>query len=326
MTFSTIIGHDRPVSILRRALANHTLAHAYLFSGDEGIGKKTTALALAGAVNCAAAGPDGGCGACPSCRRTAGLMHPDVHLLAPEGDEIKIDQVRAAQADLALRPFEGAVKVLIVDGAEAMNTAAANAFLKTLEEPPGESLILLVTAMPRSLLPTIRSRCQEISFLPLARTVLARVLAQRRGMSEVDASFLAALAQGSLGRALGMDGEAELTARDEVVGLWSRVRSMHEAELLTEADGLAKDRERFDRVLAIGAEWLRDAVVYHLAADEGLVVNRRRTDQLRQWGDRFSLPRMLADLDLLALSRSLLDRRVSGQLVAENLLLKLGRG
>src|SRR5512141_3143866 len=112
MTFNDIIGHERPIRILQRALGGGTLAHAYIFSGQDGIGKRRTATALAAAVNCTKAGPANGCGACPSCRKVASGNHPDVHFLAPDGTDIKIDQVREAQATLALKPFEGAQKVL----------------------------------------------------------------------------------------------------------------------------------------------------------------------------------------------------------------------
>src|SRR5512147_1312083 len=237
MNFSDIVGHERPVTILKRALANGTLAHAYLFSGAEGIGKKMTALALAAAVNCPQGGPDGGCGACPSCRRVFSGGHPDVHLLVPDGDEIKIDQVRHIQEDLSLRPFEGVGKTLIVDFAERMNAASSNAFLKTLEEPPGEALIILVTAMPQGLLPTIRSRCQEMRFQPLPRPALARALARKRGIPEEDAWFLAALAQGSMGRGLGMDAEQEKAERDGIMGLWQGLSQLSAAEVLALAEG-----------------------------------------------------------------------------------------
>jgi DNA polymerase-3 subunit delta' len=324
MYFSDIEGHDRPINILKRALANNTLAHAYLFSGEEGIGKKMTALALAAAVNCGSAGPEGGCGVCPSCRKAASLGHPDVHLLVPDGDEIKIDQVRQTQADLSLKPFEGAKKILIIDGAEGMNPAAANAFLKTLEEPPGDALIMLITAMPQSLLPTIRSRCQEIRFHALSRRTLALALARRRGLEESDAWFLAALAQGSMGRGLAMDIEQEKAARDEVMTLWDGLESMEPGEALTRAEALAKDREQLDRLLDIGIEWLRDALVFRMTGDERLLVQGAAHDRHREWGAR-AVPRMLADMDLFIASRNMLERRVSGQLVAENLLLKLGK-
>jgi DNA polymerase-3 subunit delta' len=326
VSFADIVGHDRPLTILKRALANHTLAHAYLFSGEEGIGKRMTALALAAAVNCPDAGGNGGCGQCMACRKTASRNHPDVHLLEADGDEIKIDQIREAQAVLSLKPFEGAKKILIVDGAESMNPAASNAFLKTLEEPPGDALIVLISSMPRSLLQTIRSRCQEIRFQPLPRRALAQVLARTRGLSESDASFLAALAQGSLGRGLAMDGEGEKAERNEVLAFWSRVETMGPGEALAEADVLSKDRERLERLLEIGAEWLRDAVIYQITGDEDLLVHGYARDMLGQWAERLSLPMMLANMERMSMSKNLLGRRVSAQLVAENLLLELSRG
>jgi DNA polymerase-3 subunit delta' len=325
MFFNDIEGHEGPLQILKRALAHGTLAHAYLFSGESGIGKKMTARGLAAAVNCHAATPDGGCGSCPSCRKVASGGHPDVRFLEAEGNEIKIDQVREAQADLALRPFEGNKKVLIVDGAEGLNAASANAFLKTLEEPPGDALIILITAMPQSLLPTIRSRCQEIVFHVLPRHILAAALARKRGLSEEDAWFLAALAQGSMGRGIEMDVEAEKALRDEVLTLWAGLGSFSPGETLLKAEAYGKDRERLERLLDIGIEWLRDAVVYGETNEERLLVNGGRRDLLRQWCERRPLPGMFLDLELFTSSRKLLDRRVSAQLVAENLLLKLGR-
>ncbi len=325
MPFSSIVGHDRQVTILKRALANNALAHAYLFSGEPGIGKRMTALALAAAVNCRTGGPDGGCGECPSCRRVASGSHPDVHAVVPDGDEIKIDQIRQVQEDLALKPFEGSKKILIVDSAECMNPASSNAFLKTLEEPPGDALIILVTPMPQSLLPTIRSRCQEIRFQPLPRQVLAQALAQKRGLPESDARFLAALAQGSMGRGLEMDSEQEQTERDQFAALWEGLARMTAGEVLALAEGYAKDRERFDRMLAIGAECLRDALVFRETGEDRLLVQAGAGARGRQREARRPVQGMLADFELLTSSRNLLDRRVSAQLIAENLFFRLGR-
>jgi DNA polymerase-3 subunit delta' len=248
-----------------------------------------------------------------------------VHIVLSDGGEIKIDQVREVQAGLALKPFEGSKKVLIVDGAESMNTAAANAFLKTLEEPPGDALIVLITSMPQSLLATIRSRCQEIRFLPLSRHALAQALVQRRGLSEADAWFLAALAQGSLGRAMEMDVEREKAEREEVNTLRFRLAEMSPGEVLAQAEGLSKDRERLERFLDIGVEQIRDTLVLRETGDEQLLVNGRGKDLHQEGTEQVPLERMLADMELLTVSRGLLDRRVSAQLVAEHLLMKLGR-
>jgi DNA polymerase III subunit delta' len=326
MSFAAIEGHEKPITILKRALANKTLAHAYLFSGEEGIGKKKTALALAAAVNCQNAGEAGGCDICPSCRKAAAGGHPDIHLLVPDGEELKIDQVRLVQSDLALKPFEGEKKTLIVDGVDRMNAASSNAFLKTLEEPPGEALIVLITSLPQSLLPTIRSRCQEIRFQPLSRQTLAQALMQKKGLSEEDAWFVAALAQGSMGRGLEMDAEQEKAERSQVMDLWPEIPQMGPGETLALAETFAKDRDRFDRLLVVGTECLRDAMVYRETNDERLLVFAQAGEQYRKWGERIPLSQMFADLELFAASKRLLERRVSAQLVAENLFFKLGRG
>ena len=325
MNFSSIIGHDRPINILRRAMANDTLAHACLFAGESGIGKRMTALALAAALNCTAPAPGEGCGSCAACRRVAAGTHPDVHLLEPEGSDIKIEQVRQAQGDLSLKAFEGKRKVLIVDDAAAMNVPSSNAFLKTLEEPPRDSLIIRITAMTQSLLDTIRSRCQTIAFQPLARGTLAGVLREKRGLSEEDAWFVAALSRGSLGRALEMDVEAEKRTRDEFAAVLERVGTMRSDEIQGMAEGIAKDRQGFERLLDIGIEWLRDVLVLRQTDNAQLLVYTGGLERMREAVQRAALPVVLRDLDLFVLSRQMLDRRVSAQLVAENLFLSLGR-
>lgn len=323
MTFNDIIGHERPLAILKRAVIGGSLPHAYLFSGESGIGKRTVAIALAAAVNCSSPAQGTGCGRCASCIKSASGGHPDIHLLAPDGDEIKIDQVREAQATLTLKPFEGKKKVLIVDEAESLNIAAQNAFLKTLEEPPGDSLIILVTAVPEGLLPTILSRCQKIAFHPLPRKRLAEVLVEKRGISEEEAMFLAAVARGSIGRALDMDPEAERAERAEAIDLLSRAYSMDTEAILSLAENFSKNREGFEKFLETGTEWLRDVMVFGETGDKGLIIHRHDTDRLRQWTGIIPRHRLMPDMKLFEQSRSLLDRRVSSQLVAENLLMRL---
>jgi DNA polymerase III subunit delta' len=343
MNFKDIIGHDRQIDILKRALANDALAHAYLFSGEAGIGKRLTAYALAAALNCEAPGPGGGCGACPACRRVAGGIHPDVRVVMPESrdeqllstwsskdiekasDEIKIDQIRRAQESISLRPSEGRKKVLIVDGAETMNEASQNAFLKTLEEPPGDSLIILITSMPQSLLPTIRSRCQALAFQPLPRHTLAEVIREKRGLSEEDAWFIAALSRGSLGRALAMDVQKEKTEREQFLSLRNGLAGMRDDEVLALAAGIAKDPDGFDRLIDIGIEQLRDLLVFQKTGDARLLVFAGAAESTKGLSGGFVLERTLQDMELFIQCRTLLERRVSPQLVAENLLLKLAR-
>jgi DNA polymerase-3 subunit delta' len=278
-----------------------------------------------------------------SCRKVAGGIHPDVRIIMPESqdeqllatwsakevekasDEIKIDQVRQAQESIALRPLEGRKKVLIVDGAETMNETSQNAFLKTLEEPPGDSLIILITAVPQSLLSTIRSRCQALAFQPLPRRILAGVIREKRGLDEADAWFVAALSRGSLGRALEMDVQKERADREQFLALWEGLSGMGDDKVLALADGIARDRDGFERILDLGVEWLRDLLVFRETGDERLLVFPAGVGHIGSAQDRFTPARMLRDLDLFLQSRALLERRVSAQLVAENLFLKLAR-
>ncbi len=161
-----------PSELLRRSLARGRLGHAYLFQGDSIEALETVAIEFVQALFCTqpVAGPDpgvapAGCGTCPACRRIEHFNHPDVHWVHPESAlrQIKVDHMRELMAEMALRPAEAGRKIAIVVGVDRMNANAANAFLKTLEEPPANSLILLLTTEPGRVLETIVSRCQRLS-------------------------------------------------------------------------------------------------------------------------------------------------------------------
>ncbi|HVK77354.1 MAG TPA: DNA polymerase III subunit delta' [Kofleriaceae bacterium] len=168
-TLADIQGQDRAVAVLRQAIAKGRLHHAFLFTGPAGVGKRTAALALATALNCEDL-PGEGCGHCPTCVRIADGVHPDVITLAREGAAqiVPIETVRAqVVAAVGLPPHEARERVFLIDEATALQPAAANALLKTLEEPPRRTRFVLMTVAPDQLLPTIRSRCQRVSFAPL---------------------------------------------------------------------------------------------------------------------------------------------------------------
>ncbi|HEY7054893.1 MAG TPA: DNA polymerase III subunit, partial [Vicinamibacterales bacterium] len=180
MSFREIIGHGPLLQLLARSAGRGALPASLIFSGPDGVGKRSTAVALAQVLNCerpAAYGDAPGiaaCGECSACRRIARGVHADVLVLEPgETGTIKVDQVRDAIERAAYRPFEGRRRVVIVDEADALLPEAQNALLKTLEEPPPASLFVLVTARPDVLLPTVRSRCHRLRFGPLAEADVA---------------------------------------------------------------------------------------------------------------------------------------------------------
>ncbi len=200
--FDDIVGQDLALTVLRRALSAGA-AHAYLFTGPSGVGKGEAAVEFAAALTC----PDGGCGECDCCRRVREGIHPDVDVLSPEGTFITVDQIREINREVALRPFEARVRVYVILEAESMNVPAANAFLRTLEEPPPHAHFVLVSSQPEELLDTIVSRCQRVPFRRTPAPLLGRHLSERFGLSEIDATAFARVAQGDLayGRRLASD-------------------------------------------------------------------------------------------------------------------------
>ena len=193
--FTNLVGQKRAQKILKEAIKQDRVSHAYLFIGAEGTGKRSLALAFAAALNCSDSEPP--CGTCRSCRRILAGNHPDLTILEPEGKSFKIGQIRHLQQLISLKPYEGGWKIFIIDGAETFTEQAANSLLKTLEEPPVRSVLILL-ANTALLLPTITSRCIMVHLQPLSDHLVRQIL-EEKGYSE--AERIAAIAGGSLGKA-----------------------------------------------------------------------------------------------------------------------------
>ena len=198
-----------------RSVKAGRIAHAFLLSGPHGVGKKSCAQLLAQAILCIS--ENAPCGECPQCRQVAEGVHPDVHVIEPDGRSVKIDQIRELRRQIALKPFSGGRHIVIIHQADRMTTEAQNALLKSLEEPEGGTVFFLVTEQQGSMLQTIVSRCRPVRLFPLSGGACARAL-EDRGMAPERAARLARWAQGSVGRALEIDADGGYEAlRDKVV-------------------------------------------------------------------------------------------------------------
>ena len=232
LRFADILGQEAAVKMLREAVAAGRVHHALLFTGPRGVGKRATADALAARLFCER-GEDDACGACDSCRRVAAGTHPDLHRIEPGGDTadgsrrrtkaLSIDQIRELQIALSRRPFIAPRRIAIVDDAESMTIPAQNALLKTLEEPPGKTLLVLIADNPAALTATVRSRCQRVSFRPLATEAIVAALGREGSSSAADARFVAEHAAGSIGRALTLDAAKIREALGAIERLLDRV-------------------------------------------------------------------------------------------------------
>lgn len=246
MPWGPVRGHDRVVESLRRGLAVGRFPHALLFVGPEGIGKRRFAQRLAQALLCErnAIEQMESCGACPGCQQVEAGTHPDVLAVSrpEEKHELPIDVIRQLNHDLALKPMRGTRRVAIVDDADALSEEAANAFLKTLEEPPPGSVLILIGTAAELQLDTILSRCRIVRFEPLPAADLAQVLLDQGIVADrAEAERLAALGEGSVGRALGLADAALDGFRRELIDVLADPRGFDPPALSRRIEGFVQE-------------------------------------------------------------------------------------
>ncbi|MBI3397673.1 MAG: DNA polymerase III subunit delta' [Deltaproteobacteria bacterium] len=348
MPFQDILGHDREMSILKRALANDRVPHSFLFSGPDGCGKRLTAISLAKSVNCSASKDnpslikegergfkDDFCGICQNCRNIENLSYTDVFLVEPREPEskgggvdpiagtIKIDAVRDIQQRLSYKAVRGGKKVCIVDGAEKMNKETQNAFLKTLEEPPADSIIILIMSDCATLLSTILSRCQRINFRPLPQNILIEMLKQKIGVSEDTAILIASLSSGSIGKALNLDMEFVLGQRKKSIEILSHLSLTDTEKLFSQAEDISK-RDKPVELLEFLKIWYRDIAVLK-EGREDLVVNSDLLPVLRQQAGGQTFERLISGFKMIHQAQidMLPPRYANKQLTVENLFMQL---
>ena len=317
-----IVGQARAVGRLRGALAAGKPHHAYLFDGPEGVGKRATALAFAQALNCDPA-PGEGCGACDPCRKIAEGLHPDVVAFEVVPEKGQSERARELLPRLAYPPHEGRARVVLFDPADELNATAANVLLKTLEEPPPRTHFVLITALASSLLVTIRSRCQAVRFQPLSDAVVIERLQAVHDLDAESAAAAAALAGGSLGRALAHAASEEVTKRRELAARLLAAAAERSPRSIIEVAGELGDRDEAEATLDLLWLTYRDAVHLAEGQGEGRVAAPR-------WREAAALARrptvaLLAGLRAVEEARGALRGYTSPALTLENLLLRLAR-
>lgn len=322
MSFKDIFGHERQTGLLQRAILSGSVSHAYLFHGPEGVGKKLAAYTLAQALNCDAGGGDS-CGQCRSCRNIQKGTHPDVLFLQPEEDYIRIEEIRAVQKMLGYRAFEGRWKVAIMEGCEEMSIGAANAFLKTLEEPPDRTTIILICSNPLSLLPTIFSRCQRIRFSPLQDQQIQDILIKEKGVVPEAARAIAALADGSLGRALSMDLQETMQLRNEAFDLilGSQERDVVDLFALSKKVSAMKDdlKGLLGRMLTLA----RDLAVMKITGDGALIKNKDLLPKIEELAIKLNHETFQGIFENINNTLASLQRHANPQLAMDHLLIKI---
>lgn len=298
---NTIIGHQNIVAQLQNAVKSERVAGAYLFSGEQGVGKETVALYFAGLILCEnSAEGIVPCGDCRACRKIASGNHPDLQIIRPEGSQLKIDQIREMQQQISYQPLEGPRKVYIIANTEKMNVYTANSLLKTLEEPPAASTIILLTENLNSILPTIRSRSQILTFYPMSTEELASALVDSFSIKQEDATNTALLSRGFVGKAI--------TLVDKGVN-----NSQEIPEILEETDTIAAFRlaEQFEKNLDSLDElitWYRDLLLVQQGSPNELITHTDALDRLRILAPRYSHIRLQRAIKTVFQTKSLIQK------------------
>lgn len=296
-----LIGNKNVMERLRRLMVGGRLPNALLFAGPEGVGKKQFALELARSLVCSQQKDGAGCGKCSACNRVGVFdiprfergedsdfvffsRHPDVGMIVPYKRILRIGAVRELEREANFLPYESPVRVFLVDDADKMNDAASNALLKTLEEPPSTSFLILIASRGDTLLPTILSRCQVIRFAPVETAEIEKHLLETGQFAPDDAALAARVSGGSIGRALECVPASYRTQRSLMLEVIKAAAAGDRRELLAASEDMtdAKNKDEYEEKLEVLRGLTHDVWVLGNGADESAILNVEIVAELRK--------------------------------------------
>jgi DNA polymerase-3 subunit delta' len=331
------IGQKKIINLLQHGLDSGRLAHAYIFTGPEHIGKMKLALELAMALNCTGKAPP--CHECPACKKIAAGNHSDVQVirLTPAGEDeaeaaseatrISIDQVKEVQHSANLPPFEGKQRVYIIEGAEQLSMEAANRLLKTLEEPPDHVTFILITVNAKLLLSTVISRCQRIEFPPMPLDEEAAAIAEKLHIEPERARLLAVLSRGCPGWAINAAADDVILERrnvnlDGVVNTIKAEADERFAYAARLAGGFSQNRKAVYDILGVWQDYWRDMMLVKTGCPQ-LIINSDRKDEIIKMAERFTLVGIKNAISRIRAAETQLKQNVNPRLALEVLMLDI---
>lgn len=333
MALKDILGHSKQISQLRGAIKSGRVPHAYLFSGVEGTGKRLLAENIAMVLNCQSpVNPQeelDACDKCISCRKIINRTHPDVRVVEPESEYIKVEQLRDVLRDVSFKPYEGRWKIFIFDKAESLLIAAANLFLKTLEEPTQRTLFILVTSKPEILLPTVVSRCQRVRFGGIPSNLIFDVLKKELNLNDDETRFYSLASEGSIGRGksllagdLKKISENYLSEINKFIFSADIDSSSGVEELFSLTDKLSQEKESLPLIVELMRSWYRDLIIWKSTGEETFLLNKSHLAEIQQNSARVSFEELFRRVDVVEKMNSAIDYNANKQLILDNMLIK----
>ncbi len=344
--FTDLIGNDGVMQVMKRFIAGRRLPNSLIFAGDEGVGKRQFALAAIRATLCRNAVDSEPCGVCSICKRVGEFAFPadddkdahklviwsghrDVGTVIPYKRNILVDAIRSLEAEANFRPYEADSRFFIIDDADKMNDAAANALLKTLEEPPESSHIFLITSRSDSLLQTIRSRCQMLRFSPVERSLVERYLIDQKAYSHDEARLAAALSHGSIGRATSINAD-EYRRRSErmmaVAGNAIGGRDIATLLKISEEMNDAKNKDGFETEIEMLESLLHDVWRVAKTGDHSAIVNTEYSATLTKLAEQISSNRIPLWIDGIEKLKRELNVNINKKVATDSLFVSMAAG
>ncbi len=335
MSFSEILGQQTAKRFLKQVMTSGKIPHAYLFTGIPGIGKTATAMAFAMALSCREPDDFEGCGHCSSCRQFKGDNFPDFLSILPDGQNIRISQIKELNRKLSFAPVTGGYRVCVIHQAEAMNDEAANSFLKTLEEPPPRNILILKATEHLDLLPTIVSRCQQVPFQPLPGREIKDWLLKKREIAPEAAALLARISAGSLGRALKMHDSDFLEKRTTWISRLMELPDFSRDEALNVALECAnEDRKKgldlaasgeagMQDMLSVWANWFRDLLILKVGGPTDMLINSDFSNKLQNIFESYKVNNLIDSIMTVNQAQTDIRRMRNSILVMEHTILGL---
>ena len=325
LVFKDILGHEQIKEHFQNAVSTGRISHAYILSGEAGMGRKSLANAFALSLLCEKGLPDP-CMECHACKQVLSGNHPDlIYVTHEKPASIGVDDIRKQINDtIQVRPYSSYYKIYIVDEAEKMTAQAQNALLKTIEEPPSYAVILLLTTNPDAFLPTILSRCVQLKLKPLKDSVVKEYLIQSLGVEESQAEIYAALARGNLGRAIHLAQSEDFKRMYGV--MLTLLKSVKEADISQLLDYVRTFKEEgFDihECLDFMQMWYRDVLMYKTTKDVNLLIFKDEFSAVKAAGTVSGYDGLEKILNAIDKARVRLDANVNMELAMELMLLTM---
>ena len=323
--FKDITGHEQMIEHFQNAIRLDKVSHAYILNGPDLSGKKMLAEAFAMALQCEKKGIEG-CMQCHSCRQAVSHNHPDIHYLIHEKpNTISVDDIRRQiNQDIAIKPYGSPYKIYLVDEAEKMNQQAQNALLKTIEEPPGYGIILLLTTNADAFLPTIVSRCIRLDLKPVANDKIRGYLMKQMQVPDYQADISAAFAQGNVGKAIQLAGSEHFRElKDSAVQLMKRIRDIDVYEMGEAVKQISEYKMSINDYFDIMMVWYRDVLMYKATLDINGVIFKEQVYDIKKQASHSSYHGLQEILKALEKAKTRLNANVNFDIVIELLLLTM---